>query len=113
MCDDVIDPLMRTLEYVAQQTVAHNWQGRVSATQCAALAAYDDVRRPSHHLVRQAGLTIFCNSHVALIATDFAPQQPWPRHHPRMANCWMQGYPWPAGKTILTTGSTPLAATIC
>ena len=99
VCDDVIDPLMRTLEYVAQQTIAQQWQGRVSATQCAALAAYDDeyVARVIE-LVRQAGLTIFCNSHVALIATDFAPQQPWPRGITRVAELLAAGVPVACGQ---------------
>lgn len=99
VCDDVVDPLMCTLEQVAQQTIAHGWQSRVSATQCAALAAYDDAYAAQViALVRQAAMTIFCNSHVALIATDFAPRQPWPRGITRVAELLEAGVPVACGQ---------------
>ena len=80
VCDDVADPASRSLEYVARQTIAHHYQGRVSATQCAALALYpDDYANEVIALVKAADMTVFCNSHVSLIATDFEKQQPWPR----------------------------------
>lgn len=80
VCDDVVDPTVRSLEYVARQAVAYGWQGRVSATQCAALAAYDDeYAQLVIDLLRKAQIAIFCNSHVSLIASEFDPQQPWPR----------------------------------
>lgn len=81
VCDDVADSRVRSLAYVAEQTLARHYQGRVSATQCAALSFYpDEVAAQVIQLVRQAGLTIFCNSHVSLIATEFdQTQHPWPR----------------------------------
>ena len=42
VCDDTTNPESKTLEYVAEQTIKHNYQGRVAATQCAALSFYDD-----------------------------------------------------------------------
>ncbi|MBV7336836.1 amidohydrolase family protein [Chloroflexi bacterium TSY] len=80
VCDDVIDPSVRSLEDVARQTIAYNYMGRVSVTQCAALASYtDSYAAEVIQLVKQAEMTIFCNSHVSLIATEFDQQQPWPR----------------------------------
>lgn len=80
VCDDVADPASRTLEDVARQTLSHNYQGRVSATQCAALSFYpDDYAAAVIGLLKTAGMTIFSNSHVSLIATEFPLRQPWPR----------------------------------
>ncbi|MBX2997460.1 MAG: amidohydrolase family protein [Caldilineaceae bacterium] len=94
VCDDVADPQSRSLAYVAQQTLAHNFHGRVSATQCAALAFYpDDYAAKVIDTVAAAGMTIFSNSHVSLIATDFPPQQPWPRGITRVRQLLDRGVP--------------------
>ncbi|MFN8442290.1 MAG: amidohydrolase family protein [Caldilineaceae bacterium] len=81
VCDDTANPASRTLEMVARQTLRTSWYGRVSATQCAALSFYeDDYANSVISLVREAAITIFSNSHVALIATDFDTHlHPWPR----------------------------------
>jgi len=80
VCDDVADPTSRTLAMVARQTLATGWQGRVAATQCAALAFYPDEEAAQLiALVKEAGITICANSHVSLIATEFPARQPWPR----------------------------------
>ena len=80
VCDDVADPSVRSLEMVARETIRRAWTGRVSATQCAALAFYpDEYAETVISLVAEAGITIFSNSHVSLIATEFEPRQPWPR----------------------------------
>lgn len=95
VCDDVMDPASRTLEMVASQTLARGWHGRVSATQCAALASYpDDYAQEVIGLVKAAKITIFSNSHVALIATEFPPQrQPWPRGVTRIRELQAAGVP--------------------
>lgn len=79
VCDDTIDPTSRTLGYVAQQTVAHSYQGRVAATQCAALAFYDDDEaRSVIAQVKAADITVFSNSHVSLVTTPH-DREPYPR----------------------------------
>lgn len=94
VCDDVMDPSVRSLEHVARLAIEHGFHGRVSATQCAALAAYpDDYAAQVIELVREAGMTIFCNSHVALIATEFAANQPWPRGITRVHQLLDAGVP--------------------
>ncbi len=81
VCDDTADVNSRTLEKIARQTLAVGYEGRVSATQCAALSFYDDTYAAQViELVKAAGITVFSNSHVALIATDFdTNKHPWPR----------------------------------
>jgi cytosine/creatinine deaminase len=99
VCDDVADPQSRSLEYVAQQTLAHDFHGRVSATQCAALAFYpDDYAAQVIDTVAAAEVTIFSNSHISLIATDFPPQQPWPRGITRVHELLDAGVPVACGQ---------------
>ncbi len=94
VCDDVADPNSRSLEAVARQTIADGFHGRVSATQCAALSFYpDDYAAHVIGLVAAAGMTIFSNSHVSLIATEFAPRQPWPRGITRVRELLDAGVP--------------------
>ena len=99
VCDDVADPTSRTLEMVARQTLAQGWHERVAATQCAALAFYDEPYAAQViELVKQAGITIFANSHVSLIATDFPDQQPWPRGLTRVRELLTAGVPVACGQ---------------
>ena len=94
VCDDVADPKSRSLEYVARRALDHTYQGRASATQCAALSFYPDKYAAEViRLVKEAGMTIFCNSHVSLIATDFEQHQPWPRGITRLRELQQAGVP--------------------
>ncbi len=94
VCDDVADPTVRSLEMVARETIRRRWVGRVSATQCAALAFYpDEYAERVISLVAEAGIAIFSNSHVSLIATEFAPSQPWPRAITRVRELIDAGVP--------------------
>lgn len=99
VCDDVLDPASRTLEMVAREALSRGWHGRVAATQCAALSAYpDDYAFQVIQLVKAAGMTICANSHVALIATDFSPNQPWPRGLTRVRELLDAGVPVACGQ---------------
>ncbi len=100
VCDDVLDPGVRSLEGVARMTIERSWHGRVAATQCAALAAYpDDYAAEVIRLVKEAGITIFSNSHVSLIATEFdTSQQPWPRGLTRVRELLAAGVPVACGQ---------------
>ena len=85
VCDDAVKTNLRTLEMIVEQTMAKSMQGRVCATQCAALAAYDDAYAADLIArVYEAQISIVCNSHVGLIATDLPmdgarPREPMPR----------------------------------
>ncbi|MCB0114401.1 MAG: amidohydrolase family protein [Caldilineaceae bacterium] len=99
VCDDVADPSSRTLEMVARQVLARGYQGRVSATQCAALSFYpDDYAAEVIDLLADGGMTIFSNSHVSLIATDFEDRQPWPRGITRVRQLLDAGVPVACGQ---------------
>ena len=79
VCDDTTNPESRTLEYLAKRTVRERYEGRVAATQCTALAFYDDAYAAEViGLVKKAGITVFSNSHVSLVTTERA-REPYPR----------------------------------
>lgn len=79
VCDDTVDINSRTLEYLARQTIVHGFEGRVAATQCASLAFQDDAyAKEVIQLVKDAGITVFANSHVSLITTE-VESEPRPR----------------------------------
>jgi cytosine/creatinine deaminase len=93
VCDDTVDRDSRTLEYLAHQTSAHGFEGRVAATQCASLAFQDDrYAKRVIELVKDAGLTIFSNSHVSLITTEIA-KEPRPRGVTRIQEFIKAGVP--------------------
>lgn len=93
VCDDTTDPASRTLEDVARQTVQHGYQGRVAATQCAALAFCDDAYAAEViQLVKDAGLTVFSNAHVSLITTEH-DREPYPRGVTRIQELLNAGVP--------------------
>jgi cytosine/creatinine deaminase len=93
VCDDTVDVNSRTLEYVASQTIAHGFEGRVAATQCASLAFQDDVyAKEVIQLVKDAGITVFSNSHVSLITTE-VESEPRPRGVTRIQELLRAGVP--------------------
>jgi cytosine deaminase len=78
VCDDTTNPQSRTLEYVCKQTLNHHYQGRVAATQCAALSFYDHAYALQViQQVKEAQITVFSNSQVSLVTTS--EKAPYPR----------------------------------
>lgn len=68
LADDTDDPSSRTLEYVALQTLERGWQGRVTASHCGALAAYDHTHAARViDLVREAQVSICSNPQISLV----------------------------------------------
>lgn len=68
LADDTDDPTSRSLEYLALQTIERGWQGRVTASHCGALAAYDDTHAARViELVREAEISICSNPHISLV----------------------------------------------
>lgn len=91
--DDTDDPTSRTAEYVAARTVARGLQGWVHGTQANALAFYDDAHAERVvGLVKQAGMTIFANAHIALVTIP-ARHQPAPRGMTRVRELLAVGVP--------------------
>ena len=93
VCDDTTNPDSRTLEYLAEQVIAAGMQGQVAATQCAALAFYDDAYAAQVIAkVKAAELTIFSNSQVSLVTTE-ADREPYPRGITRVRALLEAGVP--------------------
>lgn len=68
LVDDTDDPTSRSLEYLAVRTIETGYQGRVTASHCGALAAYDDNHAARViDLVREAGITISSNTQISLV----------------------------------------------
>jgi cytosine/creatinine deaminase len=93
VCDDTLDVNSRTLEYIARQTLLHGFEGRVAATQCASLAFQDDgYAKEVIQLVKDAGITVFSNSHVSLVTTE-VESEPRPRGVTRIQELIRAGVP--------------------
>jgi cytosine deaminase len=68
LADDTDDPTSRSLEYLALRTLETGYQGRVTASHCGALAAYDDNHAVRViELVREAQITIASNTQISLV----------------------------------------------
>lgn len=69
LVDDTDNANSRSLEYLAAKTIREGFQGRVSASHCGALAAYDEVHAHKvMNLVRDAGVSISSNPQISLVA---------------------------------------------
>lgn len=68
LADDTDDPMSRSLEYLAVRTIETGYQGRVTASHCGALAAYDDNHAARViDMVREAEITISSNTQISLV----------------------------------------------
>jgi cytosine deaminase len=68
LADDTDDPTSRSLEYLAVRTIETGYQGRVTASHCGALAAYDDNHAARViDIVREAQMTIASNTQISLV----------------------------------------------
>ncbi|MEM6431296.1 MAG: amidohydrolase family protein [Deinococcota bacterium] len=93
VADDTTDAESETLEHIANTTIQSNYHGRVSVTQCAALSFYDDgYAKIVIDKVKQAGLTVFSNSHVSLVTTE-NEGEPYPRGITRIRELQAAGVP--------------------
>ncbi len=91
--DDTEDPTSRSSEYVAAKTIELGLQTRVHGTQANALAYYDDAHAARViRLLKESGMTIFSNAHVALVTTNVR-HQPAPRGMTRVRELLAAGVP--------------------
>jgi cytosine/creatinine deaminase len=68
LVDDTDDPNSRSLEYLAVRTLEEGYGGRVTASHCGALGAYDDTHAAKViGMVRDAGVAIASNTQISLI----------------------------------------------
>lgn len=75
--DETDDPEARTLEILAEQTMAQGWQGRVTAGHTCALAGYEeDYANRVIGLVRDAGIHMIVNPATNLMLQGRGDAQP-------------------------------------
>jgi cytosine deaminase len=68
LCDDVLSPMSRTLEYVAARTIQEGQYGRVASSHNGALSSYPDTHALRVlNLIHNAEMNIACNSQVNLL----------------------------------------------
>jgi cytosine/creatinine deaminase len=92
LVDDTDDPLSRSLEYLAVKTMREGYQGRVSASHCGALAAYNEVH--AHKvidLLRAANVSISSNPHISLVVQGRYDLEPIRRGITRVKQLWQHG----------------------
>jgi cytosine deaminase len=77
LVDDTDDPNSRSLEYLAVKTMRESFQGRVVASHCGAMAAYNDVYAAKViDMVATAGITISVNAHINLVCSARLDREP-------------------------------------
>lgn len=92
LVDDTDNPNSRSLEYLAVKTIREGYEGRVSASHCGALAAYDEVH--AHKvmaLVKDAAISISTNPHISLVAQGRYDREPIRRGITRVKQMWRLG----------------------
>src|SRR6266705_2532821 len=92
LVDDTDNPMSRSLEYLAVKTMREGYQGRVSASHCGALAAYDEVHaRKVMDLVKAANVNISSNPHISLVVQGRFDLEPIRRGITRAKQMWELG----------------------
>ncbi|MBI3436385.1 MAG: amidohydrolase family protein [Proteobacteria bacterium] len=77
LVDDTDDANSRSLEYLALKTMREGWHGRVTASHCGAMAAYNDVYAAKViDMVATAQVTISVNAHINLVCSARIDREP-------------------------------------
>ena len=77
LVDDTDDANSRSLEYLALKTMRENFNGRVAASHCGAMAGYNDVYAAKIvDMVATAGITISVNAHINLVCSARLDREP-------------------------------------
>lgn len=90
--DETDDPYWTSLELLAEKTVEEKYQGRVNASHCCAMAAWDD--KTLHRIlpkVKKADITIVTNAPVNLIGQGRMDLPPTRRGTPRLIELLEEG----------------------
>jgi cytosine/creatinine deaminase len=92
LVDDTDNPMSRSLEYLAVKTMREGYQGRVSASHCGALAAYNEVHaRKVMDLLEEANVSISSNPHISLVVQGRYDLEPIRRGITRAKQLWQVG----------------------
>src|SRR6476619_8468827 len=77
LVDDTDDANSRSLEYLAIKTMCEDFEGRVAASHCGAMAGYYDVYAAKViDMVATAGVTISVNAHINLVCSARLDREP-------------------------------------
>jgi cytosine/creatinine deaminase len=92
LVDDTDDENSRRIEYLALKTMRENFHGRVAASHCGAMAAYNDVYAAKIvDLVATAGVTISVNAHINLVCSARLDREPRRRGIARVKELLIRG----------------------
>jgi cytosine deaminase len=92
LLDETVNPLSRSLEYLAVKTIREGYHGRVSASHCVALSTYDEAHaRKVMELVKDAQISVGSNTHVNLVMQGVFDQEPIRRGITRVKQMWQMG----------------------
>jgi cytosine/creatinine deaminase len=92
LVDDTDDENSRSIEYLALKTMRENFHGRVAASHCGAMAAYNDVYAAKIvDLVATAGVTISVNAHINLVCSARLDREPRRRGIARVKELLIRG----------------------
>lgn len=92
LVDDTDNPMSRSLEYLAVKTMREGYQGRVSASHCGALAAYNEVHAHKvMNLLKEANVSISTNPHISLVVQGRYDLEPIRRGITRAKQLWQLG----------------------
>ncbi len=92
LVDDTDNPMSRSLEYLAVKTMREGYQGRVSASHCGALAAYNEVHaRKVIDLLKEANVSISTNPHISLVVQGRYDLEPIRLGITRAKQLWQHG----------------------
>src|SRR5258706_4797281 len=92
LVDDTDNSLSRSLKYLAVKTIREGYHGRVSASHCGALAAYNEVHAHKvMDLLKQANVNISSNPHISLVVQGRYDQEPIRRGITRVRQLWQHG----------------------
>ena len=84
--------MSRSLEYLAVKTMREGYQGRVAASHCGALAAYNEVHAHKvMELLKQADVSISSNPHISLVVQGRYDLEPIRRGITRAKQLWQLG----------------------
>jgi cytosine deaminase len=77
LVDDTDDANSRSLEYLALKTMRENFHGRVTASHCGAMAAWNDYYAAKIiDMLATAAITISCNAHINLVCSARLDREP-------------------------------------
>jgi cytosine deaminase len=92
LVDDTDDANSRSLEYLARKTMRENFNGRVTASHCGAMAGYNDVYAAKVvDMVASAGITISVNAHINLVCSARLDREPRRRGTARVKELLARG----------------------